>query len=143
MSITQEKKAQICFLTVLLYSFLSAVYIQIESYEVDILLLFVTTPFLIYILFFWIKNPVFRKIFITLEWIYVLSLFFMVLTLSKYDLGEYLLELFLLISNSLIRLFCFLIVSKSKYPVIKALILSLIIGFGLYLYGSTEYLRIM
>lgn len=143
MSITNEKKAQVCFLTVIFYSLLTAAYIQIESHEFDILLVFTTIPFLVYVLFFWIQNPVFRKIFIILEGIYVLLLFFTVLTLSKYDPVEYLLELFLLITHTFIRLLSFLVVSKSKYSLIKAIIFSLIISFGLYFYGSTEYLRIM
>lgn len=143
MPITQEKKTQACFLTVALYSLLTVAYIQIENHEFDILLLFSTIPFLIYVVFFWVQNPIFRKIFITLEGIYVLSLFFVVLTLSNYNPGEYLLELFLLITHSFVRLFSLFIVSQYKNPLLKAVILSLIIGLSLYFYGSTEYLRIM
>jgi hypothetical protein len=143
MPTTNEKKARVCFLTVVLYSLLTATYIQIENYEFDILLFFTTIPFLIYIVFFWVRNPVFRKIFIALEGIYMLLLFFVVLTLSNYNPGEYLLELFLLITHSFVRLYGFLIVSKSKHALLKAVIVSIIISFSLYFYGSTEYLRIM
>jgi len=138
-----EKKVQVCFLTVVLYSFLTAVYIQIENHEFDILLFLTSSSFFIYIVFFWIKNSVFRKIFITLEGIYVLMLFFMVLTLSNYSPGEYLLEFFLLVSHTFIRILSFLLVSQITKPVLKSIVLSLLIGSGIYFYGSTEYLRIM
>ena len=143
MSITQEKKAQICFLSVVIFSILTAVYIQIVSYTFDFYLLLTTLPFLIYLLFFLIKNSTFRKIFIILEGIYVLFLFFIVLTLSNYDLGEYLLELILIITHTFIRILSFLLVSQSKKPITKAFLVSLFISIGIYLYGTTEYLRIM
>jgi hypothetical protein len=143
MSNTQEKKAQICFLSVVIYSILTAVYIQIESYTFDFYLLLTTLPFFIYLLFFLIKNSTFRKIFIILEGIYMLFLFFIVLVLSKYSPGEYLLELFLLITHTFIRVLSFLIVAQSKKPLLKAILISVLIGFGIYLYGSTDYLRIM
>jgi len=143
MSNTQEKKAQICFLSVVIYSILTAVYIQIESYTFDLYLLLTTLPFFIYLLFLLIKNNTFRKIFIILEGIYMLFLFFIVLALSKYSPGEYLLEFFLLITHTFIRVLSFLIVAQSKKPFLKAIVISVLIGCGIYFYGSTEYLRIM
>ncbi len=143
MSTTEEKKAQICFLTVILYSFLTAIYIQIESYSFDFYLLLTTLPFLVYFLFFWIQKSLFRKIFILLEGVYVLFLFFIILTLSNYNPGEYLLEFFLLLSHTFIRVSSFLIVSKTHKPIIKAILISLLIASGIYFYGTTEYLRIM
>ncbi len=143
MPTTNEKKAKVCFLTVVLYSLLTAVYIQIENYEFDVLLLLTTLPFFIYFVFFWIQNAVFRKVFITLEGIYVLFLFFIVLTLSNYNPGEYLLEFFLLVSHTFIRILSFLIVSQTKKPLLLSIVLSLLIGCSIYFYGSTEYLRIM
>lgn len=138
-----KKKVQVCFLTVVLYSLLTAVYIQIENHEFDILLFLTSSSYFIYIVFFWIQNPVFRKIFITLEGIYVLFLFFIVLTLSNYSPGEYLLEFILLVSHTFIRILSFLLVSQITKPVLKSIVFSLLFGSGIYFYGSTEYLRIM
>lgn len=143
MSNTQEKKARIGFLMVVLFSLLTAIFIQIESYTFDFYLFLTTLSFVVYLLFFLIQNITFRKIFIILEGIYVLFYFFIVLTLSNYELGEYLLEFFLLISHTFIRIVSFLIVSQSQNPFIKAIILSLLLAIVIYLYGSTEYLRIM
>jgi hypothetical protein len=143
MSSIQEKKASICFLTVILLSVLTAIYIQIESYTFDFYLFLTTLSFVIYLLFFLIQNSTFRKVIIILEGIYVLFYFYIGLALSKYDLGEYLFEFFLLLSHTFIRILSFLIVAQSKKPLIIALIISFLIATSIYFYGSTDYLRIM
>ncbi|MGS2740056.1 hypothetical protein [Sinomicrobium pectinilyticum] len=130
------------FYTVIAVSALTII-LMVATNAADRSLAWIFFGFLLYIPLLFVKNRVLIGIVIAAEYLFLLSVFWLFMMLLKYEPGGELVPLALFIVHSLIRLFIFLKVAGSRYALLLAIAIALLISIPVYWYGTTDYLKLM
>lgn len=129
--------------TIITLSALSLILLVSTNTDVDWSLAWIFSGFLLYIPLLFTKNRVWSCIVIAAEYLFLLFIFWVFMMLSRYEPGEELAPLALIIIHSLIRLFLFFKVLGSRYSLSLAIAFTILISIPVYWYGTTEYLKLM